>query len=72
MEKIQKLIEEHVGYLIVFTLIVISFAGLVEICRWHSRSPPRSRLPASSPIPRCNWLVATSTSVKAATTATPR
>ena len=31
MEKIQKLIEEHVGYLIVFTLIVISFAGLVEI-----------------------------------------
>ncbi|RXZ45497.1 cytochrome-c oxidase, cbb3-type subunit II [Crenobacter cavernae] len=31
MEKIQKLIEERVGYLIVFTLIVISFAGLVEI-----------------------------------------
>jgi cytochrome c oxidase cbb3-type subunit 2 len=31
MEKIQILIEEHVGFLIVFTLIVISFAGLVEI-----------------------------------------
>lgn len=31
MDKIQKLIEEHVGFLIVFTLIVISFAGLVEI-----------------------------------------
>ncbi|MDN0073943.1 cytochrome-c oxidase, cbb3-type subunit II [Crenobacter sp. SG2303] len=31
MEKIQKLIEEHVGFLIVFTLIVISVAGLVEI-----------------------------------------
>jgi cytochrome c oxidase cbb3-type subunit 2 len=31
MEKIQRLVEEHVGFLIVFTLIVISFAGLVEI-----------------------------------------
>lgn len=31
MEKIQKLIEEHVGYLIVFTIMVISVAGLVEI-----------------------------------------
>ena len=31
MDKIQKLIEEHVGFLIVFILIVISFAGLVEI-----------------------------------------
>jgi cytochrome c oxidase cbb3-type subunit 2 len=31
MDKIQKLIEEHVGYLIVFTLLVISVAGLVEI-----------------------------------------
>jgi len=31
MEKIQRLIEEHVGFLIVFTLVVISFAGLVEI-----------------------------------------
>ena len=31
MEKIQKLIEEHVGYLIVFTLLVISVAMLVEI-----------------------------------------
>lgn len=31
MEKIQKLIEERVGYLIVLTLIVISFAMLVEI-----------------------------------------
>lgn len=31
MDKIQKLIEEHVGYLIVFTLLVISIAGLVEI-----------------------------------------
>ena len=31
MEKIQKLIEEHVGYLIVFTLLTISVAMLVEI-----------------------------------------
>ena len=31
MEKIQKLIEENVAYLIVLTLIVISFAALVEI-----------------------------------------
>ncbi|MBV1777078.1 cytochrome-c oxidase, cbb3-type subunit II [Burkholderiaceae bacterium DAT-1] len=31
MEKIQKLIEEHVGYLIVFTFMVISVAMLVEI-----------------------------------------
>ena len=31
MDKVQKLVEEHVGFLIVFTLIVISFAGLVEI-----------------------------------------
>jgi cytochrome c oxidase cbb3-type subunit 2 len=31
MEKVQKLIEEHVGYLIVFTVMVISVAGLVEI-----------------------------------------
>ncbi|MCW3479610.1 cytochrome-c oxidase, cbb3-type subunit II [Neisseriaceae bacterium JH1-16] len=31
MEKIQKLIEERVGFLIAFTLIVISVAGLVEI-----------------------------------------
>ncbi|TDR82733.1 cytochrome-c oxidase, cbb3-type subunit II [Paludibacterium purpuratum] len=31
MDKIQKLVEEHVGFLIVFTLIVISIAGLVEI-----------------------------------------
>lgn len=31
MEKIQKLIEERVGYLIVLTLIVISFAMLAEI-----------------------------------------
>ncbi|MFC4159422.1 cytochrome-c oxidase, cbb3-type subunit II [Chitinimonas lacunae] len=31
MEKIQKLIEERVGYLIVLTLLVISVAGMVEI-----------------------------------------
>ena len=31
MEKIQKLIEERVGYLIVLTLLVISVAALVEI-----------------------------------------
>ena len=31
MEKIQKLIEEHVGYLIIFTIMTISVAGLVEI-----------------------------------------
>ncbi|SFZ79237.1 cytochrome-c oxidase, cbb3-type subunit II [Chitinimonas taiwanensis] len=31
MNKIQKLIEEHVGYLIVFTLMIISVAMLVEI-----------------------------------------
>ncbi|MBV8047744.1 MAG: cytochrome-c oxidase, cbb3-type subunit II [Paludibacterium sp.] len=31
MDKIQQLVEEHVGFLIVFTLIVISVAGLVEI-----------------------------------------
>ena len=31
MDKLQKLAEEHVGFLIVFTLIVISIAGLVEI-----------------------------------------
>ncbi|POA98567.1 cytochrome-c oxidase, cbb3-type subunit II [Chromobacterium sinusclupearum] len=31
MDKIQKLIEEHVGWLIVLTLLVISVAGLVEI-----------------------------------------
>jgi cytochrome c oxidase cbb3-type subunit II len=31
MDKIQKLIEEHVGYLIVFILLVVSMAGLVEI-----------------------------------------
>ncbi|GGY03386.1 cytochrome-c oxidase, cbb3-type subunit II [Paludibacterium paludis] len=31
MDKIQKLVEEHVGFLIVFTLIVISIAGLAEI-----------------------------------------
>jgi len=31
MDKVQRLIEEHVGFLIVFTLIIISFAGLVEI-----------------------------------------
>ncbi|HJV07033.1 MAG TPA: cytochrome-c oxidase, cbb3-type subunit II [Chromobacteriaceae bacterium] len=31
MEKFQKLAEEHVGFLIVFTLILISIAGLVEI-----------------------------------------
>lgn len=31
MEKIQKLVEERVGYLIVFTLLVVSVAMLVEI-----------------------------------------
>jgi cytochrome c oxidase cbb3-type subunit 2 len=31
MDKVQKLVEEHVGFLIVFVLIVISIAGLVEI-----------------------------------------
>jgi cytochrome c oxidase cbb3-type subunit 2 len=31
MDKLQKLVEQKVGYLIAFTLIVISFAGLVEI-----------------------------------------
>ena len=31
MERIQKLVEEHVGYLIVFTLIVVSVAMLAEI-----------------------------------------
>jgi cytochrome c oxidase cbb3-type subunit 2 len=31
MDKLQKLAEEHVGFLIIFTLIVISIAGLVEI-----------------------------------------
>lgn len=31
MDKLQKLAEEHVGFLIVFILIVISIAGLVEI-----------------------------------------
>ena len=31
MEKVQKLIEEHVGYLIIFTIMTISVAGLVEI-----------------------------------------
>ena len=31
MDKLQKLAEQKVGYLIAFTLIVISFAGLVEI-----------------------------------------
>jgi len=31
MDKLQKLAEEHVGFLIVFTLLVISVAGLVEI-----------------------------------------
>jgi len=31
MDKLQKLAEEHVGFLIVFTLLVISIAGLVEI-----------------------------------------
>jgi cytochrome c oxidase cbb3-type subunit 2 len=31
MDKLQKLVEEHVGFLIVFILIVISIAGLVEI-----------------------------------------
>ncbi len=31
MERIQKLVEEHVGYLIVFTLLVVSVAMLAEI-----------------------------------------
>jgi cytochrome c oxidase cbb3-type subunit 2 len=31
MDKLQRLAEEHVGFLIVFTLIVVSIAGLVEI-----------------------------------------
>lgn len=31
MDRIQKLIEEHVGWLIVLTLLVVSVAGLVEI-----------------------------------------
>lgn len=31
MERVQKLIEEHVGYLIVFTILTISVAMLVEI-----------------------------------------
>lgn len=31
MDKLQKLVEEHVGFLIVFIVIVISIAGLVEI-----------------------------------------
>jgi cytochrome c oxidase cbb3-type subunit 2 len=31
MEKVQKMIEEHVGALIIFTTLVISVAGLVEI-----------------------------------------
>jgi cytochrome c oxidase cbb3-type subunit 2 len=31
MEKFQKLVEEHVGYLIVFTLLAVSVAMLVEI-----------------------------------------
>lgn len=31
MDKLQKLVEEHVGFLIVFIMIVISIAGLVEI-----------------------------------------
>ncbi len=49
MEKIQKLIEEHVGYLIVLTILIISVAGLVEIVPLMFQKSTTEAIPGVKP-----------------------
>ena len=59
--------------MIVLILLVVAVGGLVEIVPlFFQQLAPRSRSRASSPTPRCSWPAATSTSARAATTATRR
>jgi cytochrome c oxidase cbb3-type subunit 2 len=65
-------IERKVGWLIVFTLLTVSIGGLVEIVPLffqHSTTTPVEGLKPYDPV---RLVGATSTSAKAATTATPR
>jgi hypothetical protein len=58
--------------MIVLILLSRWSAGWSRSCRCSSSAAPRSRPRASSPTPRCSWPAATSTSARAATTATRR
>lgn len=72
MDRIQKLIEEHVGWLIVLTLLVVSVAGLVEILPLAFQKSVTEPVAGVKRSPPCSWRAATSTSARAAPPATPR
>lgn len=70
MNKIQKLIEENVFWLIVLTLLVIGVAMMVEILPLAFSKSVTQPIAGVKPIPRCNWPAVTFICAKAATTAT--
>ena len=72
MSKLHEKIEKNVGLMIVLIAVAVSFGGLVEIVPLMFQARRSSQRPASSPIQRCSWLGATSTSARAATTAIRR
>jgi cytochrome c oxidase cbb3-type subunit 1 len=65
-------IERNVGLLIVLTLLVVSVGGLVEIVPLFFQKSTTTPVAGLKPYDPCVWPGATSTSAKAATTATRR
>jgi cytochrome c oxidase cbb3-type subunit 2 len=65
-------VETNNFLMIVLILLVVAVGGLVEIVPLFFQKSTTEPVPASSPIPRCSWSGATSTSARAATTAIRR
>jgi cytochrome c oxidase cbb3-type subunit 2 len=65
-------IERNVGLLIVLTLLVVSVGGLLEIVPLFFQKSTTTPVEGLKPYDAVRWPVATSTSAKAATTATRR
>lgn len=72
MEKIQKLIEERVGYLIVLTFLVISVAMLVEILPLMFQKSTTQPAPGVKPYTALQLTGLTSMFVKVVITVTHR
>jgi cytochrome c oxidase cbb3-type subunit 2 len=65
-------VEKNIGLLAFFMVIAVSVGGLTQIVPLFFQDVTNKPVEGMKPAPRWNWKAATSTSAKAATTATRR
>jgi len=65
-------IEKNVGLLMLLMVLAVSIGGLTQIVPLFFQDVTNKPVEGMKPTPRCNWKAATSTSAKAACSATRR